>query len=124
MQTILIIEDETSLLELYADLLSSEGFDVLKASDGEEGLRMAQQQDWDLLLLDIMLPKLDGLEILVRLKKENILNDSRKVIVLSNLDTENVVSECLKHGAVEHLAKSAVTPQAVVSVVEKYLPRA
>ncbi len=124
MQTILIIEDETSLLELYADLISSEGYKVLKAADGEEGLKLAMTSEWDLMLLDIMLPKLDGLEILIKLKKSKILDSSKKVIVLSNLDTENVVTECLKNGALEHLAKSAVTPQAVVAVVEKYLPRA
>ena len=61
---ILIIEDEHDVRELYRDLLTDNGFEVLEAGDGISGLRMAKENLWDLMLLDIMLPQVDGLRIL------------------------------------------------------------
>lgn len=119
MSKILIIEDETSLLEVYADFLTSEGHEVTKASDGEEGLNIALTQEWDIMFLDVMLPKLDGLELLKRLKSENKLVD-RKVIMLTNIDNEPIVSESLSLGAVEHLSKAKVTPETLNEYAKKY----
>lgn len=119
MAKILIIEDETSLLEVYAEFLTSEGHEVLKASDGEAGLDLAITQDWDIMFLDVMLPKLDGLELLKRLVAKNQLVD-RKVIMLTNIDNEPILSKSLSLGAVEYLSKAKVTPQTLDEYAKKY----
>lgn len=120
MAKILIVEDETSLLEVYAEVLEAEGHQVLRAFDGDTGLNTALHQEWDIMFLDIMLPGLDGIEILKKLSQEGML-ENHKVVMLSNLDSPDVVDESLKLGAVKHLSKSNVTPQIVVSTVQELL---
>jgi DNA-binding response OmpR family regulator len=119
MSKVLMVEDETSLLDIYSEFIESEGHTVLKAVDGEIGLGMARKEDWDVMFLDIMLPKLDGVELLRILRDEDALK-GRPVIILTNLDTEQIVGECLELGAVMHMSKSEITPQHILAEVEKY----
>lgn len=120
MAKVLVIEDETSLLEVYAEVLAAEGHEVLKASEGEAGLKLALEQDWSVMFLDIMLPGLDGISILTALNKANKL-EGRHVIVLSNLDNPSIVSECLKLGAAQSLNKADITPESITNIVAKYI---
>lgn len=120
MNKVLIIEDEISLQDLYADFLREAGFKVLTASDGDKAMELINNSDWDILLLDIMLPKLDGTEVLKRVKSDPKLK-SKPVIVLSNLESDQIVKECLDLGAREYLIKSDITPQTILDVVNKYL---
>ncbi|HLD11655.1 MAG TPA: response regulator, partial [Patescibacteria group bacterium] len=69
-KTICIIEDDEFLRDLYVELLTGEGYTVIAAEDGEEGLRLLETQHFNLVLLDIMLPKIDGLDILRRLREK------------------------------------------------------
>ena len=121
MNKVLIIEDEISLQDLYADFLREAGFNVSTASDGDKAIELINNSDWDILLLDIMLPKLDGTEVLKRVKADPKLK-SKPVIVLSNLESDQIVKECLDLGAREFLIKSDITPQTILDVVSKYLP--
>lgn len=119
MAKVLMIEDETSLLDVYSEFVESEGHTVLKAVDGESGLEMAINGDWDIMFLDIMLPKLDGVELLREMNKKDKL-EGRPVIMLTNLDTEQIVGQCMELGAVKHLSKAEITPQSVLSEIAKY----
>src|SRR3990167_9487484 len=95
---ILIVEDEKDIRDLYTEILTEAGFEVGEAGDGETGLKEATSGKYDLVLLDIMLPKMDGLQILREIKKDSKLA-SLKVILLTNLSTDNVIKEGFSLGA-------------------------
>lgn len=121
--TILLVEDEMTLRELYEELLGIEGYKVDSASDGDTALEKITAGNWDLLLLDIMLPKLDGLQILKKIKDNEKIN-KKPIVIISNLDSGNIVQECLKNGAVEYVIKSNINPQHLVDIVAKYISNA
>lgn len=120
MSTILLIEDEVDLREFYREFLQASGFSVLEAVDGEEGLKKALDSGWDLMLLDIMLPRLDGIEVLKSVKANSNVQ-SKPVILLTNLDKDEIVQECLKVGAESYLVKSNITPNVLVDTINQYL---
>lgn len=117
---ILIVEDEKDIRELYAEVLKDAGFNVAEAADGETGLREATSGKYDLVLLDIMLPKMDGLQILREIKKDAKLA-SLKVLLLTNLSTDNVIKEGFALGADSYVIKSEMTPDQVINEVNKAL---
>lgn len=117
---ILIIEDETDIREVYTEMLKDSGFNVDEAKDGEEGMEKIRTTDWNLLLLDIMLPGQDGLKILNELKSTPELKKG-PVITLTNLNSENIIQEAFSAGADGYLIKSQVTPDKVVEEVNKFL---
>lgn len=118
---VLLVEDEADIREIYTELLMSEGYAVDQASDGDEALNKALSTNWDILLLDIMLPKRDGLEILSNIKSNQELRD-RPVILLTNLDKDSILQSCMQLGANNYLVKSNITPQEVLKEVSKYNP--
>ena len=99
---ILIIEDDVFLNELMAKKLIEEGFDVIKAVNGEEGLEMAQQERPDLILLDLILPGMDGFEILEKIKEEPETS-AIPVIILSNLGQREDIEKGFDLGADDYL---------------------
>ena len=120
MKKVCIIEDEVNLSEMYKILFEQEGYEVRCAFDGESGLKLIEEYKPDLVLLDIMLPKKDGLAVL----KE--LSDDRKkkvgqIVMLTNLGQEAVVQEGFTLGAVGHLVKSALAPDQVLTEVSRFL---
>ena len=117
---ILIVEDDQDVRELYAEVLRDEGFVLDEAVDGQSGLAKVLDGDYDLLLLDIMLPKFDGLEILRTIKKKDELKDL-PVILLTNLGRESIIKEGFALGAAGYLIKSEHTPEEIVSEVKKFL---
>lgn len=102
---ILIVEDETSLRNALRDKLGLEGFIVLEAKNGEEGLDVALRDHPDLILLDIIMPKMDGLTMLKKLR-EDVWGKNTKVILLTNLSDNEKVSEALLQGSYDYLVKS------------------
>ena len=84
-KTILVVEDEISLLNALRDKLARENFAVLEAKNGEEGLEVALREHPDLILLDIVMPKMDGVTMLRKLRNENEWGKSVPVIILTNL---------------------------------------
>lgn len=120
--TILIIEDDPLLVNMYKTKLTMEGFNVLTAEDGQQGLRLAVQQKIDFILLDIMMPKMSGIELLTSLR-QSIRGKSIPVIVMSNLIDEDKVKQATALGVKEFLVKSNVTPSQVVEKIRQYIAK-
>ena len=117
---ILFIEDDVTLVKMYERKFVSDGYEVAVAYDGLEGLEKATKEKADLILLDIMLPKLDGLALFKKMRSQPATFNT-PVILLTNFGQEDAVFECFKLGAVDYLVKSDVTPQQVVAKVENFL---
>jgi len=117
---ILFIEDDVTLVKMYERKFVSDGYEVAVAYDGLEGLEKATKEKADLILLDIMLPKLDGLALFKKMRSQPATFNT-PVILLTNFGQEDAVFECFKLGAVDYLVKSDVTPQQVVTKVENFL---
>ncbi len=117
---ILLVEDEDSIRDLYVRQISKAGLDVKSVADGKTGLAALKKDDYDLLLLDIMLPGMNGLQVLREFKKHN--PDSKmKVILLTNLGQEEVIKEGFSMGANAYLIKSSYTPDQIVEEVKNAL---
>ena len=119
-KTILIIEDDKFLRELIVRKLNEEDFEVSEAVDGEEGIKKIIEEKPDLILLDLILPGIDGFEVLARMKKESALS-SIPVIILSNLGQKDDVEKGLKMGAVDYLIKAHFTPGEIIEKIKVVL---
>ena len=117
---ILVVEDEKELLDLYVTLLQQEGYDVDNAADGELALSKASNNTYDLILLDIILPKMDGLQVLDNLKKTGKLPKG-KVVLLTNLGQDLVVAKALEFNVRGYIVKSDYTPEQLLNEVKGYL---
>ena len=120
MKKILIIEDDTFLAGMYAEKLSREGFEVELATDGEQGLKKIKEIKPDLVLLDIVLPKTDGFEILKKIKNDVKLKKI-PVILLTNLGQRSDVEKGLSLGADDYIIKAHFTPSGVLERIKKRL---
>jgi DNA-binding response OmpR family regulator len=103
--TILIIEDEPVLSEVLIDKFTNEGFNVLSAKDGQEGLDVIEKNTIDLILLDIVMPKMDGITMLKKLKDKK-LKKQPEIIMLTNLSGTNTMADAIENGSFEYLIKS------------------
>ncbi len=117
---VLIVEDDAFLAGIYTSKFSAEGFQVDHAGDGEEALKLAEKGKPDIILLDILLPKMDGFEVLKHLKK-NAKTKHIPVILLTNLGQKSDVEFGLKNGAVDYLIKAHFMPNETVDKVKKVL---
>ncbi|MCD4761187.1 response regulator [bacterium] len=117
---ILIVEDDDFLLQMYATKLELEGFKVLEASNGIQGLKMAQREKPDLMLLDLNLPELSGFEVLAQLKREDDTKNIR-VLVLTNYSQKDHIDRCLKLGADDYLIKAHFVPSEVIEKIKNIL---
>lgn len=117
---ILIVEDDKFLRELITQKLIKEDFEVSEAIDGEEGIRKIKEEKPDLILLDLILPGIDGFEVLSQMKKESTLA-SIPVIILSNLGQKDDVEKGLKMGAVDYLIKAHFTPGEIIDKIKAAL---
>lgn len=117
---ILIVEDDPFLADIYTTRFEEEGFKVRIAEDGAETLRKIKEKRPHLLLLDIVLPGMDGWEIIKNIKKEPKLKDLI-IVVFSNLDQESEVKKGLGLGAIKYLIKAHYTPTEVVKEIKKIL---
>lgn len=118
---ILLVEDDQFLRDMYNELLSDEGYAVTACADGEEGFSKAIEGGYSLVLLDIMLPKMDGLQILKTLKEKDMLSKNGPVVMLTNLGQDNIVKEGFDNGASGYLIKSSMTPDQVLNEVRTFL---
>jgi len=117
---ILIVEDEATLNKAIADFLVAEKFQVISAMDGEAGLEIARKELPDLILLDIILPKKDGYEVLDELKKDEKTKDI-PVILLTNLESQEDIVRAFEKGATTYLVKSDYKLQDVVKKIKSSL---
>lgn len=120
MKKILFVEDEPSLQKTVGDILSNEGFKVFQATDGEAGIRLAKSEKPDLILLDLILPKKDGFEIIQALKGDPDTKEI-KIIVLTNLQASGDVEKAIELGATTYLIKANYDLEEVVSKVRELL---
>ncbi len=102
---ILIVEDDPNYSEIYKEKIIKEGFDVVVAPNGESGLKTAKKRRPDLILLDIVMPKMDGFEFLKKIQQYDNLKDV-KILVMTNLSQDSDVSLALKSGASDYFVKS------------------
>jgi len=117
MKKILIVEDESTLQKTLGDILSQEGYKVVSALDGEVGVRLAKEQKPDLVLLDLVLPKMTGFEVLEQMRSAE---DTKgiPVIVLTNLEKMEDIQRATELGATTYLVKSNYELQEVVEKVK------
>ena len=120
MKSILLVEDDPFLVEIYTTKFKEAGFSVAVATDGKESLKKMKEKVPDLLLLDIVLPDLNGWEVLGEIKKDDKLNNL-KIVILSNLGEKDEVEKGLKLGVKKYLVKARYTPSEVVEEVKKIL---
>lgn len=119
-QKILLVEDELYINNAYCDHLERAGFSVSTAYDGEEGLRMARVTKPDLILLDIIMPVMDGIAMLKELKADAILS-TIPVIILTNLDKAESVEVAVAVGSTNYLVKSNYSLEELDAKVQQVL---
>ncbi|OGY29126.1 MAG: hypothetical protein A3F33_00925 [Candidatus Woykebacteria bacterium RIFCSPHIGHO2_12_FULL_43_10] len=119
-KNILIIEDDFFIRDLYQKQFTKEGYAVDTAEDAEIGLEKVRSGQANLILLDIMLPKMSGLDLLKILKAEAALQNI-PVVMLTNLGQDNAIKQAFDLGAEGYLVKSAYTPTQVVQEVKGYI---
>lgn len=115
---VLIIEDEAVLLELFADRFASEGFKALQATTAEKGIRLALEDKPDLILLDIILPKMDGLTML-KMLREDPWGRNVPVIILSNVSDQQKISQAMKYGVYDYIIKTDLILNDLVTQVKE-----
>jgi DNA-binding response OmpR family regulator len=120
MKKILFIEDESALQKTFRDVLEKEGYEMISALDGESGLRLAKSEKPDLILLDLILPRKDGFEVLKELKEDEATKEI-PVIVLTNLEDIQSVEKAIELGATTYLVKAQYTLEEVIQKVKKAL---
>src|SRR2546425_9373307 len=117
---VLLVEDDQSVLEMYRLKLELDGYRVSTATDGEEGLRKAETLRPDIIFLDIRLPKMDGFEVLRRLRGQETTREI-PVIILSNYGEDDLVARGLRLGAHEYLIKARTTPSSLSEGIDDWL---
>ena len=117
---VLIVEDDPALWRLYEEKFKKEGFEAIIARDGETGLNLALTKHPDFILLDMLLPKMKGIDVLERLMTEPNSKDIA-VIVLTNVTEREEADKALKLGAKEYLAKAMHSPEDIVMRAKKHL---
>ena len=117
---ILIVEDDKFLRELIAQKLIKEGYNIVEAVDGEKGIKSVKEEKPDLILLDLILPGIDGFEVLAKIKEDPVISQI-PVIILSNLGQKDDIERGLKIGAVDYLIKAHFTPGEIVEKVKAVL---
>lgn len=120
MSKILIADDDAFLIKIYSTHLQQDGHEVITCTDGQSALEQAISQEPDVILLDIMLPRMNGLDVLEEIRSSR-QTKSTPVICLSNLNQDEDQKAALDLGANEFLIKAKLTPSQIIEVVHKYL---
>lgn len=117
---ILLIEDDDFIREMYTTELTKNNFQIFACNNGEKGLALLKDNQFDLVLLDIMLPGVNGLEVLKQIR-QNPKTEALKVVLLTNLGQEAVIKQGFECGAIGYLIKSAYNPDQIINEVKKFL---
>lgn len=121
MKKILLIEDDVYTRDVFEEILTDGGFGVETAMDGVEGVTRAQEGGFDLILLDIMMPKLDGLGVLKSFRDNPPKAANGPVVLLTNLGHDPVIREAMSLGAKSYIIKSDINPDQLVAKVKQFL---
>lgn len=120
MKSILLVEDDPFIVDIYSTKLKQAGFNVDTAQDGKTAIEKLEEKKPDLVVLDIVLPQVDGWEVLRTIKNNPDLK-SLKVIVFSNLGQQEEIEKGIKLGSVKYLIKAHYTPSQVVDQIKELL---
>lgn len=121
MKKVLVVDDDQYIRDLYRELLEAEKYEVATAIDGQEGLIKATEGGFDLILLDAMMPKMDGLGVLKALKENPPKQENKAIILLTNLAHNKVIDEAMENGAKTYLIKSEMNPDQFLQNIKKFL---
>jgi len=119
MTSILLVEDEPTIRSLYETALKAAGFIVTSAIDGEDALTKATAGGYDLILLDLMLPKMDGITVIKKLKENPPVKPNGEIVLLTNLIEEHVLEEAKSLGINTYLSKETVSPSSLCAKVNE-----
>lgn len=120
MKKILIAEDDFFIRDIYSQVFSLAGYDVQLAVDGAEALEKIQKTTFDIILLDIMMPKMTGIDVLKALRALAPPVKDTPVFIITNLGQQNIIEEAFKVGMDGYIIKSQVTPQQIVSEINTF----
>lgn len=120
MAKLILVEDDPFLLSILADKIKKAGFDIETATDGEDGLNKIKSGNFDLILLDMVLPKKDGFKILEELRGDDQKNKI-PVIVLSNLYDKSNIDKAMLLGARDYIVKAYNTPEEIIFKIKSFL---
>jgi len=119
---VLVAEDDKFLIKAYSSKLKKEGFEAILAVDGEEAISQAMAKSPEIILLDLVMPKKDGFEVLSELKQSDKTRNI-PVVVLSNLGQEEDIDRCKALGADDYLVKSSISINDVVEKIREILAK-
>lgn len=118
--TVLLIEDDKDQILLYQTKFELEGYGFLAAENGQEGLKLAEEQKPDLILIDLLMPGMGGIEVLEKLKANQKTKDIPALIV-TNLDKHDLAKKAMELGAVDFIVKSKIPLREMMSRIERHL---
>ncbi len=118
---VMVVDDDLYIRELYEEILKDEGYIVDTASNGEEALSKLKLGGYDITLLDIMMPKLDGLGVMDALTMTPPPVKNGPIILLTNLDHDPLIKDAMARGAAAFIIKADITPADLLTQVKKYL---
>ncbi|MCB9801504.1 MAG: response regulator [Pseudomonadales bacterium] len=119
--SLLLIDDDLFIRELYEEVLKSAGFTVETHSDGKAGLAAIEEGSHDAILLDVMMPQIDGIGILTMLFEKKLIEKKGPIILLTNLVNDPVLQQAKRLGAKAVYAKTDITPDQLVEIVNNLL---
>lgn len=117
----MVVEDDQFLREFYQELLTAEGYKVDVAPDGDTAFQKIHEGGYDLVLLDIMLPRKDGLQILRDIKEQGSKSPNKSIVMLTNLGQDMIIKQCFELGASGYLIKSSLNPDEVLTEINNHL---
>lgn len=120
---ILIVEDDVFIRDIYQKTLIKVGYTIETAEDGESAVQKATTNHYDLILLDIMLPKVSGIDVLKKIRASAPPCNATPVILITNLTDENVVKDALAYGVNGYLLKAEVSPETMIKEVNTFFEK-
>ncbi len=119
---LLVVEDDPYVRRIYQRLFTRTNYAVEEAADGTDGLRLAQEKHPDLVLLDLMLPGISGIDVLKKLKEQDATKDI-PVLILSNIGEEEIRETAMKLGAAGYMVKIEFSPEQVLEEINKFFKK-
>jgi CheY-like chemotaxis protein len=121
MRKILIAEDDFFIRDVYKEIFTGNGYEVEAVADGDEALVRIKSQLFDMILLDIMMPKSSGIDVLSQTRKIETSNKNTPIFIITNIGEQNVIEEAFKMGMDGYMIKAQFTPQQIVDEINKFL---
>lgn len=120
-KVVLVVEDDFFIRDLYKMSLESKGLKVLTASDGEEAIEVFNREQPDVVLLDIMLPEMSGMDVLKYIREQASQGNQTPVIMATNLETTESMNRAMQLGATDYWVKSTKDPMSIAEGINHYV---